>query len=128
MILVKFFPQFGVLGILCRFFTAYFILNHLNVNFNILIIWIREKGSVFFLHVPISRNHGGLCSEGYLLSLGARTDCVISSPEPLGSQGELRAGVRPSVHHFQRSSLKPLDQSKPNFIWSLLGKGEPKFV
>ena len=34
--------------------------------------------------------------------------------------------VRP---HFQTSSaLKPLGQSKPNFMWSLLGKGEPKFV
>ena len=68
---------------------------------------------------------------------------VISSPEPLGSQGELivypssrrpsssvrPSVVRPSVHHFQRSSpLKPLDQSKPNFMWSLLGKGERKFI
>ena len=68
---------------------------------------------------------------------------IISSPEPLGSQGELivyplsrrpsssvRPSVRrPSVHHFQRSSpLKLLDQSKPNFIWSLLGKGERKFI
>ena len=51
--------QFGVLGILCRFFTAYFILNHLYVNFSILIIWIREEGSDFvLLHVLISRNHG----------------------------------------------------------------------
>ena len=52
---------------------------------------------------------------------------VFSSPEPLGSQGELivyPASRRPSyvVHHFQRSSsLKQLGQSKPNFI---LGKGE----
>ena len=30
--------------------------------------------------------------------------------------------------HFQTSSLKPLGQSKPNFMWSLLGKGEQKFV
>ena len=31
------------------------------------------------------------------------------------------------VHHFQRpSSLKPLAQSKPNFMWSLLGKGGKK--
>ena len=30
---------------------------------------------------------------------------------------------------FQRSSpLKPLGQSKPNFIWSILRKGERKFV
>ena len=34
----------------------------------------------------------------------------------------------PSVRlHFQRSSsLKPLGQSKPNFMWSLLGQGERK--
>ena len=32
-------------------------------------------------------------------------------------------------HHFQTSSpLKPLGQPKPNFILSLLGKGEWKFV
>ena len=35
------------------------------------------------------------------------------------------SGVRPQ---FQMSSpLKPLCQSKPNFMWSLLGKGERKF-
>ena len=57
----------------------------------------------------------------------------ISSPEPLGSQGELI--VYPSsrrlsaVHHFQRSSsLKPLGQSEPNFMWSILWKGDPKFI
>ena len=35
-----------------------------------------------------------------------------------------------SVHsYFQTSSPpKPLCQSKPNFMWSLLGKGERKFV
>ena len=55
----------------------------------------------------------------------------ISSPEPLGSQGELIVyplSRRPSVHHFQRSSQKLLGQSKPNFMWSLLGKGERKFI
>ena len=26
-------------------------------------------------------------------------------------------------HHLQRSSLKQLGQSKPNFMWSFLGKG-----
>ena len=36
---------------------------------------------------------------------------------------------RPSVnHHFQRSSKKSLGLSKPNFIWSLSGMGEQKFV
>ena len=33
------------------------------------------------------------------------------------------------VYSFQTSSPpKPLGQSKPNFMWSLLGKGGPKFV
>ena len=27
-------------------------------------------------------------------------------------------------HYFQTSSLKPLGQLKPNFMWSLLGKGD----
>ena len=32
-------------------------------------------------------------------------------------------------HHFQTSSpLKPLDQSKPNFMFSILRKGEGKFI
>ena len=41
------------------------------------------------------------------------------------------SGVRLSVGHsqFQRSSpLKPLGQSKPNFMWSILRKGERKFI
>ena len=39
------------------------------------------------------------------------------------------ASVSPSIHHFQRSSSpKPLGQSKPNFMWSLHGSGEWKFV
>ena len=51
---------------------------------------------------------------------------------PLGSQSELivypSSRCRP-LSVFQRSSpLKPLGQSKPNFIWSLLGKGERKFI
>ena len=70
---------------------------------------------------------------------------IFSSPEPLCSQGELivypGSGICPSsfvcpssvcrlsVHHFQRSSsLKPLGQSKPYFIWSRHGKEEPKFI
>ena len=58
---------------------------------------------------------------------------IFSSPEPLGSQGELivyqssrRPSVRPSSvrrrKQFQTSSSpKPLGRSKPNFMWSLLG-------
>ena len=33
------------------------------------------------------------------------------------------------VHNVQRySPLKPLGQSKPNFMWRILRKGEPKFA
>ena len=43
-----------------------------------------------------------------------------------------RPSVRPSSvrrSQFQRSSpLKPLGQSKPNFMWSILRKGERKFI
>ena len=61
---------------------------------------------------------------------------IFSSPELLGSQGELivslqythRDGVHPSIHLFQRSSLKPDCQSKPNFRKSLLRNWERKFV
>ena len=67
------------------------------------------------------------------MSFDGVTSLIFSSPEPLGSQGELivyPSSRRPSVvHHFQiSSSLKPLGQSKPNFMWSLLGKGERKFI
>ena len=32
-------------------------------------------------------------------------------------------------HNNETSSpLKPLGQSEPNFIWSILGKGERKFI
>ena len=53
---------------------------------------------------------------------------IFSSPEPKAHRGAYRIGRRPAsvrrrrrpssvVHHFQRSSsLKPLGQSKPNFI------------
>ena len=65
-------------------------------------------------------------------STGSGEDILrdFSSPEPLGSKGDYSIPIRPaSVHHFQRSSpLKPLGQSKPNFMWSLLGKGERKFI
>ena len=32
------------------------------------------------------------------------------------------------VHTFQTSPLKPHGQSKPNFMWSILRKGEEKIV
>ena len=34
--------------------------------------------------------------------------------------------IHANDHYFQTSSPKPLGQSKPNFIWSLLGKGGKK--
>ena len=47
----------------------------------------------------------------------------------IGMLCRLSVGIRPSVHHFQRSSSpKLLGQSKPNFMWSLHGSGEQKFV
>ena len=57
---------------------------------------------------------------------------IFSSPEPLGSQGELivyQSSRRPSVVRRRRrrkqfqtsSSPKPLGRSKQNFMWSLLG-------
>ena len=54
---------------------------------------------------------------------------IFSSPEPKAHSeflGYPWSGVRRS--QFQTSSPKPLAQSKPNFMWSLLGKGERKFV
>ena len=56
-------------------------------------------------------------------------ETCLSSPELLGSKGELIVYSsmlrRPSiVHHFQRSSPKPLGQSKPNFMWSHHWKGK----
>ena len=74
---------------------------------------------------------------GVIVSVTFHFMCVhiISSPEPLGSQGELivypsswRPSVRrrrPSsvvVHNAQRSSSpKPLGRSKPNFMKTILG-------
>ena len=64
MILVKFLIKFGVLGILCRFFTAYSIANYL------LIIIIREKRADVLQ--PISRYHVVSVRRGFffLLVLG----------------------------------------------------------
>ena len=44
-ILVQFFIKFGVVVILCRIFIGYSIANHLNINYSILIIWIRGESS-----------------------------------------------------------------------------------
>ena len=63
----------------------------------------------------------------------------FSSPEPKALRQAYRIPMDPASvrrrpsssvrSHFQTSSpLKPLGQSKPNFMWSLLGKGERKFI
>ena len=46
--------------------------------------------------------------------------------------GKMSSGVLPPPlgfihaydHNIQTSSLKPIDQSKPNFMWSIVRKGE----
>ena len=62
---------------------------------------------------------------------------LFSLPELLDSQGGLIVGhglwsvvvlVGVVVHNVQTPSLKPLGQSQSNFMWSILRKGEPKFV
>ena len=55
---------------------------------------------------------------------------IFSSPEP---KVNIYDGHAPASAHrrtqFQRSSpLKPLGQSKPNFMWSILRKGEQKYI
>ena len=53
MILVHLFMKYEVLGILFCIFTAYSIVNHLNVNFSHLIIWIRKESFDFSaIHYP----------------------------------------------------------------------------
>ena len=58
----------------------------------------------------------------------------FSSSEPKAHWWAYSIGMPPSCvvrrrQHFQTSSpLKPLGLLKPNFMWSLLGMGERKFV
>ena len=53
----------------------------------------------------------------------------FASLGPFLAQGPSSVRCPFSVHHFQRSSSpKLLGQSKSNFIWSLSGMGERKFV
>ena len=73
----------------------------------------------------------GELSEGFLAHLSRRlTGELIGYPwirRPSVRRPSASVGVRRP--HFQTSSpLKPLGQSKPNFMWSLLGKGERKFI
>ena len=76
---------------------------------------------------------------GYVVVLGIILICIASRYMPafaatLGSQGKLTVYpcsvvVVVVVHTFKSSSfLKPLGQSNSNFMWSILRKGERKFV
>ena len=78
------------------------------------------------------------------------TNCMVEIGEPLTPNNQLACHFlahlsrrltgeligypwirRPSVRRpftFSNISSEPLGQSKPNFMWSLLGKGERKFV
>ena len=106
--------------------------------------------------VPIS--HGLAIRFAYNLIKDIQTKCLFSQPCVLSALSNFGSRVvsvcflahlsrrltgeligypwirRPSVvvvrrSHFQTSSPpKPLGQSKPNFMWSLLGKGERKFI
>ena len=97
------------------------IIGYLKVKMDLLKRW----------HPKVCKKKNPTCVCGYV-----RQFCPLG--EPLGSQRELivypssrRPSVarRPSVvHHFQRSPLKLLGQSNPNFMWSLLGKGERKLI
>ena len=66
-------------------------------------------------------SNGKTCSKG----LNWLNNCVNEKKlTPGGCLPLPRGHIHVYDHHFQRSSsLKPLGQSKPNFIWSLLGKG-----
>ena len=70
-----------VIGILCRFFTAYFIAYRLNVNFSILInIWNREESSVCLLR--ISRNHVVSVRRGFFFLLVLGQDALFCFGPP----------------------------------------------
>ena len=48
---------------------------------------------------------------------------------PRGLSAPARGYIHVCDHNVQTSSsLKPLGQSKPNFMWSIIRKGERKFV
>ena len=144
--------------IICHQFTSYILPNALVAEFEIciedycinnsvkhyqLLCFYRNKSCVLIrdvrgvnalLLLMLVTTHHTKHMLNYEYLTSARIMHIFSSPEPLGSQGELivypsRRRRPSSLHHFQRSSfLKPLGQSKPNFMWSLLGKGERKFV
>ena len=72
------------------------------------------------------------CLAGQNLIL--QNSAFISSPETKAHKVSLKDGhaLEATVRHrpqFQRASpLKPHSQTKPNFMWSILRKGERKFM
>ena len=65
----------------------------------------------------------------YLQNSTKETERVFSSPEPNAHWWAYSTGRRPSsVLQTLPTSQKPLGQSKSNFLWSLCGMGERKFV
>ena len=99
-----------------------------------------EETGQKFLHLQVKQNmNTAVIFLRFLTTSASSVDRLIAFLAHLSRRltGELigypwirRLSVcRPSVRsHFQTSPLKPLGQSKPNFMWSLLGEGERKFV
>ena len=114
-------------------------LHHHHLRFYLFCTWCMEKileiiqkliWSCHFLSLELPQSENDE-------NQGRPTTQVFSSPEPLGSQGELIVYpcsvvvvvVVVDVHTFQSSSsLKPLGQSNLNFMWSILMKKERKFI
>ena len=88
-----------------------------------LVAYMSEWGKVLQSHLM-----GKTCSKG----LNCLNNCVYEKKFTLGGCLPLplpRGYIHVYDHYFQiSSSLKLLGQSTPNFIWSLLGKGERKYI
>ena len=135
-------PVFGVRV------SVTFQLMRVHIIFNL--VWVAEwsffgkelftRLTIFSLYILTIRNFSNF--PFWFLGLDVGSDCfsfwflhTFSSPEP--KIGELIvypwSGVRrrrPSVVHNAEtsSSQKQFGRSKPNFMWSLLGKRERNFV
>ena len=88
-----------------------------------LVAYTFEWGKVLQSHLM-----GKTCSKG----LNWLNNCVYEKKKKKKPGGYLplpRGYIHVYDHYFQTSSsVKPLGQSTPNFIWSLLGKGERKYI
>ena len=100
-----------------------------------LYVWKKTRGTEFANIIVLTkkRSYSSLQnSKWYWRYITRQILRIFSSPEPkVGLVGLCRpyVCVLYVCQHFQTSSpLKPLGRLKPNFIWSLLGTGERKFV